>query len=226
MDIIAQFEDVCKRLFIKSRNDPALMPDLIELQGLVGLLNTEMADKMPAINPFTPVVGNAGLFIEKVDQRINPIVVRGLGDSILRFIKDGKTYEQIAFELDLTIASVREFVQTYNTSSPKERVELRKDSIFNITEQLENYLVLVMESINDLKVQNPDVAQRYLDSYLKGIRFASEISEKIRQTQERENFKEAVKEILDAAVPGTRKQLEDALRRNRDSLNIFQSPRD
>lgn len=224
MDLISQFERVAKELTLKVRNDPNLMPLIVELQGLVSLLNTEAAENIPALTPLNPVIGNAGTFLEKIDQRANPIVMRGLGDTIIKMVKNGETYEQIAFELELTIYTVREFVGSYNNSSPKERVELRKDSIFNIAEQLENYLVRVTDSLEALK-ENPDISQRYMDSYLKGIKFAYEFAEKMREAQDRENFKMAVMEVLDTAAPGTRKLLEDALRRNRDNLNVFGKPR-
>jgi hypothetical protein len=219
MNLIDQFERVSREINLYAVKNKDLTPLAHELSGLVSLLNTEMAVKIPAIEPYYNALADV-----KAIEKVSDIDKRGLGDTILRRIREGSTVEDLCFEFDLTKGAVDRWLKEYNSLAPKDRIEKRKSSVFNITEQLEDLYARILEDVENMREVNPDTVQKLNGNLLTCLKMASEIVERFEEMQKAEQLKQEIARIFDRVSPGIGQELIKALSDNRDHLNLL-SPR-
>jgi predicted transcriptional regulator len=134
---------------------------------------------------------------------VTPQVARlKLGGEIIRLReREHKNQTEIAEILGITKYMVSRFFKYFDKASPREKLQLRRTSIFDTVEQLENLNSLIQRTLARLEANNDEINVKVIGEQRQLIQLAANYAEKMANYQRYTAFMETVYEILRAELP-------------------------
>jgi len=116
------------------------------------------------------------------------------------------TFEQIATRVGLSVSTVSKFYKYYSEAKPTEKVRLKKASVFDSTQQLEDLHAMIFRQLERLE-GDPENHVKYIPEARQVLKLAMDYIGTVNQKQEIENIKAKVRAILLQLAPEKRDEI-------------------
>ena len=130
-----------------------------------------------------------------------------LGSEIVRMRNNGQNYKDIGTYLDIDPSSVSKFCKAYDASTPAEKAELKKSSIFDIANNIEEMGAMLYRQLARLENADPEHHVKYAAELRQTIALADKFLEKNTARQKMDTLGQLVLEILIDELPEKRAQV-------------------
>jgi len=172
-------------------------------------------DEVPVKSEFT---------LDQLPYKCGDIQRLNIGGDIVRMSIEGYSIQEIAERFQLKEVLIRRFLCYYNKLSTSNKHKIRKISVFNTTEQLENMLVYIQQQLNRLQGTNDEVAVQYVRELREVIKAASTLSERMVGMHLYTQFTQTVMEVLLTELPGRRHEILERLGTFSKTTKLFIPP--
>lgn len=189
-----EFETLAKNLkafglTLRDEDKPEMAKHVAHLESLMSVLNSEH---------FTETNSLSKVYVSKIERL-------GITNQVIKARESGHTLKEIASTFDLSIHHVRKFIEVYNSSTLSEQAGMRRKSVFDITDRLEELSTLIRRQLANLNA-DPKNQVAYVKEMRECIQLAAEITDKIVMSQQLEAMTKAVGEIILSEIPIERRQ--------------------
>lgn len=181
---------------------------------LTGELQTEALALSSKLESLVNLIDENSIPIPALDKgllspRHKGIIERlGIGSELIRLREhENKTIAEIAALHNLCPQTVSRFFKYYASLKPSQQVKVRKSSVFDTTERLEDLMTMIMSQLARLQGSNDEVAVRYTDQLRQTIQMAAQLTEKMTNYAAYQTFTKSVVEILLTELPGRRNEI-------------------
>lgn len=127
------------------------------------------------------------------------------------YLKKRRSAEEIAEYYNLSVVSVRRFLKYYDNCKPSEQMTLRKKSVFDITDQLEDLTIIIQRQLSNLEGENDEVHVQYVREMRLVLAQAAEVVDKINNYQTLQKVVESIGDVISEVIPEKRKEIYIAL---------------
>lgn len=131
----------------------------------------------------------------------------GLGAEIVQMRRNGSSYREIGAALDVNPASVSKFCKIYDLATPAKKAELRKKSIFDTAQNMEDLAAALYRQLARLEVSDPEHHVKYVSEMRQLIISAQKFMEHLSTKQKIDNISQLVMEILLQELPERRGEI-------------------
>lgn len=130
-----------------------------------------------------------------------------LGSEIVRMRNNGQSFKDIGTYLDVSPDSVSKFCKVYDASTPAQKAELKKSSIFDIANNIEELGAMLYRQLARLENTDPEHHVKYAAELRQTIAMADKFLEKNSARQKMDTLGQLVLEILIDELPEKRAQV-------------------
>lgn len=130
-----------------------------------------------------------------------------LGSEIIQMRRNGSTYQEIGRALDITPTSVSRFCRAYDLATPAKKAELRKKSIFDTAQNMEDLAAALYRQLAKLEATDPEHHVKYVSEMRQLIISAQKFMEQLSTKQKIDNISQLVMEILLQELPERRGEI-------------------
>lgn len=213
LSLIEQLQEVAAGLAVFAEKLPLehqseLRVHLARLDAILAVLDTNMV--------YVPVLhGDEARKLAK-HATINRL---GLAGELIRLRNTGKyTDEALAGMFDLDVAEVKRFFRYYDAAAPSEKAKLRRQSVFNVSERLEDLLQIIVRQLARLEGLNDEVHVKYVAEFRQVVALATSLLEKVNHYQRLQQLIALVGDILVQELPDRQKEIIDKIYRLSQSV--------
>lgn len=130
-----------------------------------------------------------------------------LGSEIIQMRRNGSSYKDIGEVLDLNPTSVSRFCKAYDLATPAKKAELRKKSIFDTAQNMEDLAAALYRQLARLEASDPEHHVKYVSEMRQLIISAQKFMEHLSTKQKIDNISQLVMEILLQELPERRGEI-------------------
>lgn len=174
---------------------------LAKLEAVVAVLDTN-AVHLPVLH------GDAGAKLAK-----HATITRlGIAGELVRLRNTGKyTLEALAAQFDVPLSEVQRFFRYYDQASPSEKAKFRRQSVFDVSERLEDLLQIIIRQLARLEGLNDEVHVKYVAEFRQVISLATSLIEKVNNYQRIQQLIALVGDILVQELPERQREIIDKI---------------
>lgn len=136
----------------------------------------------------------------------NKIERLGLGNEMLR-LRPRMTLQELGEHFGISTHSVSRFFQQYDKMTATERSKVRRNSVFDTFERLEELSAMIYRQLAILDAQ-PETHVKYIAELRQTLDLAARLSKDLYTIRKYEQFKSAVVEVLLTELPHRRAELQ------------------
>jgi len=148
---------------------------------------------------------------EAISKKQSLVTRLGIGGELIKMRKQGMTLTAIGKTFAIDPTTVSRFFKYYDKLKPSEQINYQRNSVFDVTERLQDLFNIINRQIARLEGTNDDIAQRYTSELRQTLALGVQITEKFnvykKMTTEHEEFKHLVFEVLADELPHKRTQI-------------------
>ncbi|EKQ70429.1 hypothetical protein OsccyDRAFT_0716 [Leptolyngbyaceae cyanobacterium JSC-12] len=126
----------------------------------------------------------------------------GAGGELIRLRAERKhTLAELSTQFGISEPTIRRFFKIYENASKKEQIRMRRTSIFDTTQQLEDLAVVIQRGIARLEGGNDEVGVKFIGEMRQLIELATKFAEKMANYERMTRLQEVIAEILINELP-------------------------
>ena len=144
--------------------------------------------------------------------KFNQIHRLGIAGELVRLRATGRhTVESLAAQFDVPVSQIKRFFRFYDACSPSEKAKYRRQSIFEVSERLEDLLQIIVRQMARLEAINDEVHVKYVAEFRQTITLAANLIEKVNHYHRFQQLIGVVGELLVKELPHRQKEITEAL---------------
>lgn len=147
----------------------------------------------------------------------------GVGGEVLRLHRDRNlSPDQIVqqLEVDISAGTVSRYIKMYESAKPSQQVKMRRNSIFEIPERLEDLAMIVQRQLARLEAVDDEVHVKYVSEMRQLIQLTSDMVKLIYNAK---RFQEMVRinyEVLKDELPEKRALIDEKFKQLQQMLGL------
>lgn len=170
---------------------------LARLEAVIQALDTDVT---------LPIIQGEGKLAKLPFQSV--ITQLGIAGELIRQRSTGKvTVEALAAQYGISPATIRRFFQYYDAAAPSEKAKYRRQSVFDVTDRLEDLMQIIVRQMARLEGANDEVHVKYVGEFRQTLTLASQVIEKINNYQRFQQLIGLVADILADELPTRRREI-------------------
>lgn len=159
----------------------------------------QLADLLDTDTTFTPLHGSIVFPTSKIERL-------GIGGEIVR-LRTRMTLQELADKFNLTSQTVSRFLKRYDKMKASEKSQVRRHSVFDIFDRLEELSSMIYRQLAALENQ-PETHVKYIAELRQTLDLAARLAKELYTIRKYEQFKSAVVEVLLSELPERRRELQ------------------
>lgn len=159
----------------------------------------QLADLLDTDTTFTPLHGSIAFPTSKIERL-------GIGGEIVR-LRTRMTLQELADKFNLTAPTVSRFLKRYDKMKASEKSQVRRHSVFDIFDRLEELSAMIYRQLAALENQ-PETHVKYIAELRQTLDLAARLAKELYTIRKYEQFKSAVVEVLLSELPERRRELQ------------------
>jgi intergrase/recombinase len=168
-------------------------------------------------NSFTPMDLDLSPTLLASQGYTSKIYKLGIAADIILAIQNGTSINELASIYGLAVSTIKRFVTHYDSLARVEQEKIRRQSVFNTTERLEELFVVINRQLCSLEGIDDKVHVQYVEQLRKVIEAATALTEKVTTVQAFNDFVQTVEDFLVGELPDKRNQIIQGIKSLQDN---------
>lgn len=144
--------------------------------------------------------------------KFSKITRLGIAGELVRLRATGKyTIEDLAVRFDVPAQQISRFFRYYDACSPSEKARVRRQSVFEISERLEDLLQIIVRQLARLEAVNDEVHVKYVAEFRQTVAMAANLLEKVNHYHRFQQLITAVGDLLVKELPHRQREITEAI---------------
>jgi len=144
--------------------------------------------------------------------RFSKINRLGIAGELVRLRATGKyTIEELAMQFDVPASQVSRFFRYYDACSPSEKAKYRRQSVFEVSERLEDLMQIIVRQLARLEAVNDEVHVKYVAEFRQTITMAANLLEKVNHYHRFQQLITAVGDLLVKELPHRQREITESI---------------
>jgi len=136
----------------------------------------------------------------------------GIAGELVRLRDTGKyTIEELAVRFDVPAAQVARFFRYYDACKPSEKAKYRRQSVFEVSERLEELMQIIVRQMARLEAVNDEVHVKYVAEFRQTLAMAANLLEKVNHYYRFQQLITAVGDLLAHELPHRQREITQAI---------------
>jgi len=142
-------------------------------------------------------------------SRINQL---GIAGELVRLRATGKySIEDLAMNFDVPATQISRFFKYYDACTPTEKAKYRRQSVFEVSERLEDLMQIIVRQLARLEAVNDEVHVKYVAEFRQTLAMATNLLEKVNHYHRFQQLIAAVGDLLVKELPHRQKEITESI---------------